>query len=268
VDNSNDYKEEATGVGYQWMGRDFNPDYGGLNHDIWLFLTGKVDAVRLPKEAYYVYRVMQNPAPDIHIIGHWTYPTDTVKTIYVAASHCQSVELFVNGKSQGVVTTPTNGYIFAFPEIAFAPGLIKAVARADRKIVAQDEIQTAGEAKALKLTAHTGPGGLQADGSDVAFFDVEAVDAQGRSCPTDEARVDFKVTGPAIWRGGYNSGLTNSVNNCYLQTECGVNRVALRSTLTAGAITLAASREGLEPARIEVQSKPVKIKDGLIEMVP
>src|SRR5450759_1325768 len=42
VDNSNDYVEEATGVGYEWMGRAFNPNYGGLNHDIWLHLTGKV----------------------------------------------------------------------------------------------------------------------------------------------------------------------------------------------------------------------------------
>ena len=42
VDNSNDYKEEATGVEYEWMGRAFNPNYGGLNHDIWLHLTGKV----------------------------------------------------------------------------------------------------------------------------------------------------------------------------------------------------------------------------------
>ncbi len=66
-------------------------------------VSGKVDSVRLPKQAYYVYRVMQSDAPDIHIIGHWTYPTNTVKTIYVAANHCDSVELFVNGKSQGVV---------------------------------------------------------------------------------------------------------------------------------------------------------------------
>ena len=42
VDNSNDYKEEATGVEFEWMGRAFNPNYGGLNHDIWLHLTGKV----------------------------------------------------------------------------------------------------------------------------------------------------------------------------------------------------------------------------------
>jgi len=42
VDNSNDYVEEATGAGYEWMGRAFNPNYGGLNHDIVLHLTGKV----------------------------------------------------------------------------------------------------------------------------------------------------------------------------------------------------------------------------------
>ena len=42
VDNSNDYVEAATGTGDEWMGRAFNPNYGGLNHDIWLHLTGKV----------------------------------------------------------------------------------------------------------------------------------------------------------------------------------------------------------------------------------
>jgi beta-galactosidase len=223
-------------------------------------VSGKVDAARLPKEAYYVYRVMQNDAPDIHIIGHWTYPAGTVKTVYVAANHCQSVELFINGKSHGVVTAPADGYIFAFPDIAFEPGVIKAVARTEGKAVAEDQIQTAGEAKALKLTAHTGPKGLQADGSDVAFFDVEAVDAQGRRCPTDEARVDFKLAGPATWRGGYNSGRTNSVNKLYLDTECGVNRVAVRSMLTAGRITLAATRQGLVPATIEIQSQPVEME--------
>jgi beta-galactosidase len=241
-------------------------------------VSGKVDSVRLPKQAYYVYRVMQSATPDIHIIGHWTYPTNTVKTIYVAANHCDSVELFVNGKSIGTATEPIDfvdtfggenkdqgetGYIYAFPNVIFAPGKISAEAKAQDKIVAQDEIETAGGAKAVKLTPHTGPGGLQADGSDVAFFDVEVVDAQGRRCPTDEARVDFKVDGPAIWRGGYNSGKTNSVNNLYLDTECGINRVAIRSTLTPGIITLTASRDGLEPATAQIESKPVDIAGGL-----
>ena len=242
-------------------------------------VSGKVDSVRLPKQACYVYRVMQNPAPDIHIIGHWTYPTNTMKTVFVAANHCDSVELFVNGKSFGTTNRAcdfvdtfnnqnkdlgTAGYIFAFPAVKFEPGTIKAVGKAGDKLVAQDEIQTAGAPKAIKFTVHTGPGGLQADGSDVAFFDVEVVDALGRRCPTDEARVDFKLDGPAVWRGGYNSGLTNSVNNLYLDIECGINRVAIRSTLRPGVITLTASRPGLEPAIAKIESRPIEIKDGLM----
>jgi beta-galactosidase len=42
VDNSNSYKEESTGVEFQWVGRAFNPNYGGLNRNIRLHLTGKV----------------------------------------------------------------------------------------------------------------------------------------------------------------------------------------------------------------------------------
>jgi beta-galactosidase len=225
-------------------------------------VSGKVDSVRLPKQAYYVYRVMQSDSPDLHIIGHWNYPTNTTKTIHVAANHCDSVELFVNGASQGVVKSPIHGYLFAFPEIKFEAGKISAVAKVGGRAVAQGEIETAGPAKALKLTAHVSPTGLQADGSDVAFFDVEVVDAQGRRCPTDEVRVDFKLDGPAIWRGGYNSGKINSVNNLWLDTECGINRVALRSTLKPGIVVLTATRAGLEPAKIQLEAKAVEAKNG------
>jgi beta-galactosidase len=86
------------------------------------------------------------------------------------------------------------------------------------------------------------------------LFDVEAVDARGERCPTDEARVDFAVNGPCIWRGGYNSGIVDSTNNKYLLTECGINRVSIRSTFTPGTITLTAKRDGLKSATVEVAS--------------
>ena len=241
-----------------------------------LRVSGKVDGVRLPKEIFYVSRVMQSATPDLHIIGHWTYPAGTKKTVYVAASLCDQVELFVNGKSQGVDKTPSrlidpfNGndmgdsdYIYAFSNVTFEPGTIKAVASKGGKVVAQQEIKTVGAPKCLKLTVHTGPQGLQADGSDVALIDFEVVDADGNRCPTDEARVDFAVSGPGIWRGGLNSAKLNSTNNLYLDTECGINRVAIRSTLTPGTITLTASRDGLATATMKVESKPVNIAGGL-----
>ena len=42
-------------------------------------VSGKVDAVRLPKPIYFAHRVMQNPQPDVHILGHWTYPEETTQ---------------------------------------------------------------------------------------------------------------------------------------------------------------------------------------------
>jgi beta-galactosidase len=230
-------------------------------------VSGKVDAVRLPKEAFYTYRVMQNDAPDIHILGHWTYPANTVKTMYVI-SNCEEVELFVNGMSKGRVSHPTDGYVFAFPSIAWEPGKILAVGYKAGERVCEHELQTAGSPVALKLKPLLGPGGLRADGSDVALFNVEAIDAAGRRCPTDEARVDFSVTGPCIWRGGYNSGVPGSTNNLYLNTECGVNRVAIRSTLQPGEITLTASRAGLTPAKVVIRSVPFEVKDGLATGMP
>src|ERR1022692_1254149 len=138
-------------------------------------VSGKVDAVRLPKEIYFAHRVMQNERPDIHILGHWSYPAKTVKPINVVAN-TQSVELFVNGKSAGVNSQPASGYIFAFPNVEFAPGSLKAVGRNEGKPVAQHQLATAGPAAQIKLTPLAGPQGLQADGQDAALIDVEVLD--------------------------------------------------------------------------------------------
>ena len=42
VTNVTSYREEASGVGYQWASRDFNPNFGGLNRDVWLHVMGKI----------------------------------------------------------------------------------------------------------------------------------------------------------------------------------------------------------------------------------
>ncbi len=194
--------------------------------------SGEVDGERLPKEAYYVCQTMFRSDPQIHIIGHWNYPAGTKKSIYVV-SNCSDVELFVNGKSLGHGKVSEH-YLFTFENVAWEPGEIKAVACKDGKEIISESKHTVGPPVALKLTPILGPDGLQANGSDVVLIDVEAVDANGERCPTFQQRVDFDISGPGIWRGGYNSGKTNSINNKYLDLECGINRVAVRSTETPG----------------------------------
>ena len=235
-------------------------------------VSGKVDAMRLPKEIYYAHRVIQSEQPDLHILGHWSYPSGsdakkTVKTVYVI-SNTESVELFLNGKSLGLNHDRQNGYIFAFPNVEFAPGALKAIGSSGGKAVAEQALTTAGPAARIKLTPIISPKGVIADGLDVALIDVEVVDAKGQRIPTDDARIDFTCDGPGIWRGSYNSGKVDSTNNLYLNTECGINRVAVRSNFSAGTIRITAKRAGLESARIEIATHPADLGSGLSHEVP
>jgi beta-galactosidase len=42
VDNTVEYKEEATGITFEWKNSNSNPNFGGLNRDVWLHIMGKV----------------------------------------------------------------------------------------------------------------------------------------------------------------------------------------------------------------------------------
>ncbi|HTQ38601.1 MAG TPA: hypothetical protein VMJ32_06215, partial [Pirellulales bacterium] len=91
---------------------------------------------------------------------------------------------------------------------------------------------------------------------------------QGERCPTFQNRVDFEMEGPGVWRGGYNSGKIKSINNSYLDLECGINRVAIRSTLSEGQIVVRATSAGLRPAEATLISRPVKIEGGTTPSLP
>ena len=228
--------------------------------------SGEVDAVRLPKEAYHVASTLFRADPQVHIVGHWTYPANTRKDVFVT-SNAESVELFVNGKSLGTGDV-SNTHLFTFKDVAFEAGEIKAVASTGGKVVATQAKRTAGAPVALKLTAITAAGGLRADGSDVALVDVEAVDSRGERVPTFQQRVDFETDGPGVWRGGYNSGKVDSINHTFLDLEAGINRVAIRATRTPGAITLRARSVGLKPARVTVNAKPFAARGGVSTLLP
>jgi len=228
--------------------------------------SGEVDGVRLPKEAYYVTRVMFDLTPQAHIIGHWTYPAGTKKTVFVV-SNAESVELFVNGRSVGKGAR-SDEFLFTFKDVVWERGEIKAVAMRGGTAVATQTKRTAGAPVRLTLKAIANDDGLRADGQDVVLIDVEAVDADGNRHPTVQQRVDFEVEGPGIWRGGYNSGKVNSVNHPFLDLEAGINRVAVRAARTAGSIVVRATSAGMPPASITIESRPFVSANGMSTTMP
>ena len=91
------------------------------------------------------------------------------------------VELFLNGKSLGVKKNSNDPKLRArikWDDIAYAPGALLAVARKNGKVMARHQIETTGEAVALKLVPDVET--WHADGKDLMHVRIYAVDKKGR----------------------------------------------------------------------------------------
>ena len=263
-------------------------------------MSGRVDAVRVKKQSFDVFRVMQSPKPMIKIIGHWNYPKENdknylyhekrfngiyweetnktlyrnpkEKTVYVIGSYQVSkIALEVNGHKIGECETPINTFVFPFENIDVTQhGNIRAYGYdCDGNLICSDEIKTANKAAEIKLTVHTSPDGFRADGNDIAYIDVEVTDIYGNICPLCFDRIDFSISGEGVFLGGYNSGKFDGYGNesvihkSYVYAECGTNRVFVRSTLKSGNIVLKAKMNDLTD---EVRFKSNKVStDTLTE---
>ena len=228
--------------------------------------SGVVDAMRIPKDAFFAHQVMWNgwvepETPQTYIIGHWSYEatagTQVTKPVYVV-SNADSVELFLNGRSLGMGRQSFR-YLFTFDSVTFEPGTLKAVGyHHPSALTSEYSLETVGQPFQLKLTAVENPLGTQADGADMVLVQVEVVDRQGRRCPLDNRMAHFQLWGEARWIGGIGVGAPdNYVGRMSLPVECGVNRILLRTTTTAGEIGIGVQADGLRPAYLTLKSTPV-----------
>ena len=260
-------------------------------------MSGRVDPVRIRKQNFYLYQVMQSQTPMVKIIGHWNYPVrqeDYIyplkefngeyweetgryacrnpkkKTVYVAGSYSVlRTELWVNGEKAGSSEKTVHGFLFPFEDIDITrQGRVEAVGFDEGgREVARDCLCTAGEPARLRMTLHTSQQGFLADGADIAYLDVEVLDSEGRLCPLCDSRIDFETKGEARFLGGYNSGrfqgfgrADSVIHQNYVYAECGLNRVFLRSTFSAGKVSVKAVLAGVPDVVVEWESIAVERK--------
>lgn len=131
------------------------------------------------------------------MLSHWNYPEGSKQRVYVFTNAPQA-ELFLNGKSLGIKPNDGKGnmqHVITW-DVDYEPGTLLAIARNNEgKEVARHEMQTAGKAVKLKIEEEVDD--WCADGMDLQYLNVFAVDSKGRIVPDYDGELSVSVEGAA-----------------------------------------------------------------------
>ena len=222
--------------GFLWSGQDYIGE--PTPYDVFpvkASFFGAMDTAGFAKDAYHLFRSQWTTEPMVHIVPmDWTSHVPGQPISVWVYANVATVELLRNGTSLGVksfdekVTTDGRKYLetteptgddYNYPSgsytspngstgklhltwtVPFEPGTLTAVARAGGRVVARDEIRTAGPPHALSLTPDRRV--LSADGTSLAFLAVEVVNRAGVLVPSAGNLIQFGLRRPRrAGRGG------------------------------------------------------------------
>ncbi|MDR3367378.1 MAG: DUF4982 domain-containing protein [Prevotellaceae bacterium] len=188
----------------------------------------------------------------IPISSHWNRQEGKSYDVYTY-TNAEEVELLVNGKSIGVkkndTTDITKRNIILWEKVPYSAGAVTAIARNAGKEAARHTLETTGKAVALRMEVEN-PAGWRADGLDLQYVKVYAVDKKGRTTPATSGEVTFEVSGAArliaVDNGDHSSDELFAGNKRTLHN--GFAMAILRSSKTAGTAKIKATAAGLKSA--------------------
>lgn len=163
------------------------------------------------------------------------------------------VELFLNGKSLGVKKNSDDPKLRArikWDGIAYAAGTLLAMARKNGKVVARHQIQTTGEAVALKMVPDAET--WHADGQDLMHVRVYAVDKKGRRVMNLKdknafSKLAFSVKGDADIVAVDNGNINSDELHVGKKQ---LNKTAERALYQGSALVIL--RAGIQPSKVEL----------------
>jgi beta-galactosidase len=190
------------------------------------------------------------------IASHWTFPHFVGQTVkLVTYTNCESVEVLVNGKSQGRKKLSDFPDLYMIWRVPYEPGTAKAIGRNGDEVVAEYDLRTAG--KAARIVLKPDRTRLAPDAQDVCHVEVNVTDQQGVLCPHAGHLISFALEGPARIVGVDNGDLDS--HQPYLAREetafHGKCLVVIRSTTEPGPIRLTATSPGLASGRVLLEGK-------------
>lgn len=187
------------------------------------------------------------------VVANWT-PTDfdTYDDARVQVySNCDEVELFLNGKSQGSKTKPTDDAPRNW-ELTFEKGTIKAVGKNNGKEVATDEMKTAGVP--AKIWLSVSKSNLKKAWDNLVFVTATVVDENGIPCPNADNQITFTTDANGVISAVDNGNIATTELYQTNQRKAYKGRcIALvKANAERGKMMVTAAGTGLQAGKVEI----------------
>ena len=193
--------------GFIWTGFDYRGEPTPFHR--WPSVAsyfGVLDSCGFPKDEYYYYKAWWDPAPQAHLLPHWTWPGREGQPIDVwCYANVDRIELLLNGKSQGVQAVAKDRHLSW--KVPYAPGVLEARGWRGDKLVVTEKRETAGPPARIALQADRNR--IKADSEDLAVVSIQILDDRNRPVPTASDAVRLEVSGPGALIGMGNGDPTS-----------------------------------------------------------
>ncbi|CAM3428121.1 sugar-binding domain-containing protein [Paenibacillus lupini] len=220
---------------------------------------GQLDTAGFKKDSFYIYQAEWTDykvKPMVHIFPYWDFSEGQLIDVRVC-SNAPKIELFFNEVSMGTyeIDHVHGQKLLGEWQIPYKQGVLRAVAYDELgNPIATDVKSSFGDAAAIQLTPDKDT--VTADGSDLIFIEISALDHEGLPVDNANNRIHVSVDGP-----GRLVGLDNGDSTDY-DSYKGTNRrmfsgkllAVIASTLESGTITVRAASNGLTTSEITLTS--------------
>lgn len=238
-----------------WTGFDYIGEPTPFNFPARSSYFGIVDLAGFPKDVYYLYQSEWTNKPVLHVFPHWNWIEGQAIDLWCYYNQADEVELFINGKSQGVRKKSNEHEYHVAWHVTYEPGEVRVVARKNGKQVNEKTIRTAGAPHHIRLTPNHNV--LKANGRSLSFVTVEVVDKEGNLCPWADQNIQFTLTGEGKI-AGVDNGSPFSLERFQANSRhafFGKCMVVVQAGKAPSVIKLTAKGVDLQPQTIEIKSE-------------
>ena len=229
---------------------------------------GQVDTAGFPKDSYYLYQAAwtdYRKNPMVHIFPYWDFNEGQRIDVRVC-SNAPIVELFFNGKSQGVcvLAQKEKAILAGHWQIPYEAGTLYAAARDEEgHIWAEETRQSFGEAVQISLKASETE--LKADGEDIVFIEISMKDKEGYPVENANNYVKIEVEGAGALVGTDNGDSTDTdeYKSGIRKLFSGKLLAVCKADIVPGEMVVKVNATGMQDAVLRIPVREAQIRKGI-----